>query len=81
MLKSCALGDCRYAARSVAPRLRPILMTTLTTVVGLLPLAAGFGEGGELLQPLAVAIVAGLTMSTLVTLLLIPLLYQALQGG
>jgi CzcA family heavy metal efflux pump len=57
-------------------RLRPILMTTLTTVVGMLPLAIGLGEGSEMLQPLAVTIVAGLTFSMLVSLLLVPVLYE-----
>lgn len=64
-------------------RLRPILMTTLTTVVGMLPLALGIGEGAEMLQPLAVAIVFGLSFSMLVSLLLIPVLYQSFNtpGG
>ncbi len=57
-------------------RLRPILMTTLTTVVGMAPLALGWGEGAEMLQPLAVALISGLSMSLLVTLLLVPLLYR-----
>ena len=57
-------------------RLRPILMTTLTTVVGMLPLAIGIGEGSEMLRPLAVTIVAGLSFSMLVSLLLVPVLYE-----
>ncbi|MBA1333335.1 acriflavin resistance protein, partial [Candidatus Endoriftia persephone str. Guaymas] len=60
-------------------RLRPILMTTLTTlttVAGMLPLALALGEGAEMLQPLAVTIVSGLSFSTLVTLLLIPAVYR-----
>ncbi len=56
-------------------RLRPILMTTLTTVMGMLPLALGIGEGAEMLQPLAVTIVSGLSFSLLVSLLFIPLCY------
>ncbi|MBK1723007.1 acriflavin resistance protein [Thiocystis violacea] len=59
-------------------RLRPILMTTITTVVGMLPLAIGVGEGSEMLQPLAVTIVAGLSFSTLVSLLLVPMVYRVL---
>jgi len=59
-------------------RLHPILMTTLTTVVGLLPLALALGEGSELLQPLAVTIVSGLLFSTLVSLVLVPLVYRLL---
>ena len=61
-------------------RLRPILMTTLTTVVGMLPLAIALGEGSEMLQPLAVTIVAGLSFSTLVSLVLVPMVYLALGG-
>ncbi len=57
-------------------RLRPILMTTLTTVVGMLPLALAWGEGSEMLQPLAVAIVSGLLFSTLVSLVLVPAVYR-----
>ncbi|MFT5175025.1 MAG: multidrug efflux pump subunit AcrB [Gammaproteobacteria bacterium] len=57
-------------------RLRPILMTTLTTVVGMAPLAAGLGEGAEMLQPLAITIVYGLSFSTLVSLLLVPSMYR-----
>jgi multidrug efflux pump subunit AcrB len=57
-------------------RLRPIMMTTLTTVAGMLPLALGWGEGAEMLQPLAVALISGLSVSLLVTLVLIPILYR-----
>jgi HAE1 family hydrophobic/amphiphilic exporter-1 len=56
-------------------RLRPILMTTLTTVLGLLPMAIGFGQGAELRQPLAVVVSAGLIVSTALTLLVIPVAY------
>jgi multidrug efflux pump subunit AcrB len=62
-------------------RLRPILMTTLTTVVGMLPLAIGIGEGSEMLRPLAVTIVAGLSFSMLVSLLLVPVLYELTHLG
>ncbi len=61
-------------------RLRPILMTTLTTVVGMLPLALNLGEGGEMLQPLAITIVAGLSFSLLVSLLLVPVIYLSLNS-
>ncbi len=56
-------------------RVRPILMTTLTTVMGMLPLALALGEGSEMLQPLAVTIVSGLLFSTLVSLILVPSVY------
>ncbi len=57
-------------------RLRPILMTTLTTACGMLPLALGVGEGSEMLRPLAVTLIAGLTVSLVVTLALIPIVYR-----
>ncbi|MCF0176092.1 MAG: efflux RND transporter permease subunit [Bacteroidales bacterium] len=60
------------AARS---RLRPILMTTLTTVLGMLPMALGNGEGSEMWKPLGVTVCWGLTVSTLITLILIPAVY------
>ena len=56
-------------------RLRPILMTTLTTVFGMMPLAIGIGEGSEMLQPLAFVIVWGLSFSLFVSLILVPTLY------
>ncbi len=62
-------------------RLRPILMTTLTTVVGMLPLALAWGEGAEMLQPLAVTMVAGLSYSTLVSLVLVPMVYRLLLSS
>jgi len=57
-------------------RLRPILMTTLTTVLGLIPMAIGLGDGAEIRQPMAVIVIAGLSFSTLLTLIVIPTLYQ-----
>ncbi|MFA7617577.1 MAG: efflux RND transporter permease subunit [Thiohalomonadaceae bacterium] len=57
-------------------RLRPVMMTTLTTVMGMLPLALGWGEGAEMLQPLAVAMVGGLSLSLFVTLMLVPIVYR-----
>jgi HAE1 family hydrophobic/amphiphilic exporter-1 len=64
---------------SGARRLRPILMTTITTVLGLVPMSLGLGEGGELQAPLARTIVGGLTTSTLITLVVIPVVYMLLE--
>jgi hydrophobe/amphiphile efflux-1 (HAE1) family protein len=64
-----------------AIRLRPILMTTLTTAFGMLPLALGIGQGSELMRPLAVAVVSGLSVSMLLTLFVIPSAYVLLNRG
>jgi multidrug efflux pump subunit AcrB len=61
-------------------RLRPILMTTLCTIFGLAPLAVGLGAGAELQRPLAIAVIGGLTLSTFVTLLVMPMLTLQLEG-
>lgn len=60
-------------------RLRPILMTTLTTILGLAPLSLGIGEGADAQAPLARAVIGGLTCSTLVTLLLVPAAYSLIH--
>jgi HAE1 family hydrophobic/amphiphilic exporter-1 len=60
-------------------RLRPILMTTLTTVLGLLPMAIGFGEGAEVRTPMAITVIGGLLVSTLLTLVVIPVVYSLLD--
>ena len=70
MEKTAAIID---AAKS---RLRPIIMTTLTTILGLLPMAVGFGEGAEMRTPMAVTVIFGLLFSTVLTLFLLPTLYS-----
>ncbi|SEA61670.1 efflux RND transporter permease subunit [Alkalimonas amylolytica] len=62
-------------------RLRPILMTTLTTVLGMTPLAIGLGEGAEIMQPLAISVIGGLLGAMLLTLLLVPVLYLLIIGA
>ena len=62
-------------------RLRPILMTTLTTALGLLPMALGFGEGAEVRAPMAITVIGGLSISTLLTLVVIPVVYSLLDRG
>jgi HAE1 family hydrophobic/amphiphilic exporter-1 len=60
-------------------RLRPILMTTLTTVLGLIPLALGIGEGAEIRSPMAITVIGGLAVSTMLTLVVIPVVYSILD--
>jgi HAE1 family hydrophobic/amphiphilic exporter-1 len=62
-------------------RLRPIVMTTLTTILGLVPMSLGIGEGAELQAPLARVVIGGLTASTLVTLVLVPSVYTLFEEG
>jgi multidrug efflux pump subunit AcrB len=61
-------------------RLRPILMTTLCTLFGLLPLALGLGAGSDLQRPLALAVIGGLALSTPITLFVVPTLLVAIRG-
>lgn len=62
--------------RAAVRRFRPILMTTLTTILAMIPVAFGWGEGGELQAPMARVVIGGLTSGTLITLLAIPLIYR-----
>jgi HAE1 family hydrophobic/amphiphilic exporter-1 len=62
-------------------RLRPVLMTSLTSILGLIPLAIGMGEGSEIWKPLGVAIIGGLTFSTALTLIVVPVLCSVLVGS
>ena len=74
-------GITRQAAilKAAPQRLRPILMTTITTVLGMFPLALGIGQGSELLQPLGIVVFSGLSLATLLTLFLIPCFYVLLH--
>ncbi len=72
---------CDEALMMAGPsRLKPILMTTLTTIIGMLPMAFALGSGMESQQPMAITIIFGLTVSTLITLLLIPALYSCVNS-
>ena len=75
--RGCSLHEALMTAART--RLRPILMTSLATVLGLLPMAIGVGTGGETNAPLARAVVGGLSVSTLLTLFLIPTVYVILE--
>ncbi|MDR2913039.1 MAG: efflux RND transporter permease subunit [Alistipes sp.] len=60
-------------------RLRPVLMTSVTTILGMMPMAMGFGDGSELWQPMGIAIIGGMAFSTLLTLFVIPVIYTMFQ--
>ncbi len=62
-------------------RLRPVLMTTLTTILGMVPLAIGTGEGSEIWQPMGIAVIGGLTFSTILTLIVVPVIYSMFGFG
>src|SRR5436309_11076888 len=72
------LGEALVEAGKI--RVRPILMTTLCTLFGLLPLALGLGAGSEMQKPLALAVIGGLALSTPITLFLVPTMLTAIRG-
>lgn len=74
--KAAGLSSYEALVVSVKDRFRPILMTALTTILGLVPLALGFGEGTEMNQPMGVAVIGGLISSTFLTLFVIPVVYS-----
>ncbi len=80
-MRECGLALEPAIREAARVRLRPILMTTLCTLFGLLPLALGLGAGSELQRPLALAVIGGLTLSTLITLFAIPTLLVAIRGA
>ncbi len=81
LLRRSGLGKSEAVLRGASLRLRPILMTTLTTVLGLLPMALSLGEGAELRAPLAITVSFGLALSTLLTLVVIPALYMVVPSN
>ncbi|PIC64413.1 MFS transporter [Sporosarcina sp. P13] len=74
--KEAGLSSYDAIISSVRDRVRPILMTALTTILGLLPLALGLGEGSELNQPMGIAVIGGLISSTFLTLYIVPIIYS-----
>jgi len=81
ILKRRGAGLREAVTRAGAVRLRPILMTTATTVLGLLPMALGLGDGAEIRTPLAITVISGLIVSTALTLLVIPTMYYLADRG
>jgi cobalt-zinc-cadmium resistance protein CzcA len=75
--KGCSIEDAVYQGINV--KLRPVLMTTFTTIFGILPLMLALGPGAEIQRPLATVVVGGLITSTIVTLIVLPLVYQAIK--
>lgn len=73
------LGPIEAVKDAAKQRLRPILMTTLTAILGLVPLALGIGAGAEMQQPLAITVIGGLAFSTLITLIAAPTLYASFR--
>lgn len=78
-LRSRGLSKQEAILKAGPTRLRPVLMTTLTTVLGLVPMALGFGEGGALNKSMAVVVIGGLSFCTLLTLVVIPIVYSILD--
>ncbi|MEA4884054.1 MAG: efflux RND transporter permease subunit [Clostridia bacterium] len=79
-LKTEGLGIRQAVVEASRARLRPILMTALTTILALVPLAAGWGSGTEMERPLALTVIGGLTTSTFLTLFVIPIIYELMEG-
>jgi HAE1 family hydrophobic/amphiphilic exporter-1 len=65
--------------KAATMRIRPVLMTALTTILGLLPLGVGMGTGAEIIQPVAIVCIGGLTYATLMTVFIVPVLYDILR--
>ena len=80
-LKRGGLSKIDAIAQAGQQRIRPILMTSMTTVLALLPLTFGFGESASLRAPLAWAVIGGLVTSTLLTLVVIPCVYYVIDFG
>ncbi|MFO1495053.1 MAG: efflux RND transporter permease subunit [Lysobacterales bacterium] len=78
-LRAGGMDKRQALAEGARTRLRPIIMTTITTLFGFLPMALGIGDGAELRQPLAITVIGGLTFSTLLTLVVIPVLYDVVD--
>jgi HAE1 family hydrophobic/amphiphilic exporter-1 len=74
--KAAGMESYEAIVTSVRDRLRPILMTALTTILGLMPLALGIGEGTEINQPMGITVIGGLISSTFLSLYIVPIVYS-----
>ncbi|MBV1911460.1 MAG: efflux RND transporter permease subunit [Kangiellaceae bacterium] len=79
-LRVAGISKMDAIVQAAESRLRPILMTTMTTTLGMIPLAIGIGEGTEIRAPMAITVIGGLLASTLLTLIIIPVMYQILDN-
>jgi HAE1 family hydrophobic/amphiphilic exporter-1 len=79
--RRAGLGRTEALVSAGGDRLRPILMTSATTILGLTPMALGLGEGAELRGPLAITVIGGLTVATLLTLIVVPVVYSLVDRG
>jgi HAE1 family hydrophobic/amphiphilic exporter-1 len=73
------MGKREAIVKAAVMRIRPVLMTALTTILGLLPLGVGLGTGAEIIQPVAIVCIGGLTYATLMTVFIVPVLYDLLR--
>lgn len=80
LLRERGYGINQAVIKAGKSRLRPVLMTSLTTILGMFPMALSIGEGSELWQPMGVAIIGGLTFSTILTLVAVPVMYSIFGG-
>ena len=80
-LRQAGLSRTEAILKTGVVRLRPILMTTASTILGMLPITLGIGAGAELRQPMAVAIIGGLITSSLLSLIVVPVIYTLLEDG
>ena len=78
-LRNSGIGRTEAILKTGVVRLRPIVMTTFSTILGMLPIALGWGAGAELRQPMAVGIIGGLITSSLLSLIVVPVLYTLLE--
>ena len=81
LLRARGLSTMRAVVEGGKSRLRPVLMTSLTTILGMVPLAISHGEGSEMWRAMGVAVIGGLSFSTLLTLLVIPTVYASFVAG
>ena len=81
LLRERGLGIIQSCIGAGKSRLRPVLMTTLTTILGMIPMAISQGVGAEMWRPLGVAVIGGLTISTIMTLIYVPAMYCVFAGN